>query len=83
MHNNSYEGKDCIAKQNIELPIVIVLGKRVCVDGCVFLLYVNGDLATPENEKRKFVRLSKGHFILCCIYSFQLSFSVFSDLNYP
>lgn len=71
MHNNSYEGENCIAEQYIKLPVVIILGKWVCVDGCVFLPFVSEVLATTENEKTKFARLSKGHFALCYIYSFQ------------
>lgn len=64
LHSNTYERNDCIAEQDIEFPVVIIFGKWIYVDECVFLHYVNGDLATAENEKGDFGRLSKEHFTL-------------------
>ena len=75
MRNNSYEGNDCITEQDIELPAVIIFVKWVCVDGCVFFLYVNGDLATTENEKGDFIDSPKTT-LHSYIYSFQALCSV-------
>lgn len=72
MHNNSYEGNDCIAEQAMELLVVTGFGKWLCVDGCIFLLYVNGDLATTRNEKGYFGGLSKEHFTLLTFIPFKL-----------
>lgn len=75
MRNNTYEGNDCIVDQDIELPSAINSGKWVCVDGCVFLLYVNGDLATTEKEKGDFIDSPKST-LHSYIYSFQALCSI-------
>lgn len=71
MCNNSYEGNDCTAEQDRELPAVVIFVKWACVDEYIFLP-VNGDLAAIDNEKADFVVSPKSR-LHSYIYSFQAS----------